>query len=413
MLANFWAEALAFAPKCLQHSCETVCCNIRNHKQGRKHMSNSAWPEFKTESTHQIHEDVRHYYGRVLTDKNDLKTSACCIAESVPQWQKAYLSKVHPEILAKFYGCGSPLPSDITGLTVLDLGCGTGRDVYLLSQLVGETGQVIGVDMTEEQLSVARKHEDWHRQQFGYARSNVSFRAGYIEDLRTADIQTGSIDLIISNCVVNLSPRKDLVFAEMRRVLKKGGELYFSDVYADRRIPAKLKNDQVLYGECLSGALYLGDFRRLMLQAGFADPRVISSAELELTDPTVTDRVGQIGFFSNTVRAFALDLEDACENFGQVALYNGSSEQGPHQFQLDDHHIFPTGAHVPVCGNTADMLSLTRFRKFFTIYGNKENHLGLFNCAPQAVLNVNSKPSARSETRPGAKSAAKTKSGCC
>lgn len=330
----------------------------------------------------ETHESVRTYYGQVLKAKEDLKTSACCLAEAVPDWQKPLLKKIHPDVLSRFYGCGSPLPSDLTGLTVLDLGCGTGRDVYLLSQLVGEKGHVIGVDMTEEQLDLARETISWHMQSFGYKQPNVSFRKGYIEDLRGCDIPDQSVDLIVSNCVINLSPWKDLVFAEMRRVLKPGGEVYFSDVFADRRISAELRADPVLYGECLSGALYLEDFRRLMAEAGFADARLMSSSVLEVNDPAIKEKVGDIVFYSNTVRAFALDLEDRCEDFGQAVVYKGTSSQGRHHFVLDDHHLFPKGAHVPVCGNTADMIARSRFAAHFEVLGNKETHFGLFDCGP-------------------------------
>lgn len=151
---------------------------------------------------------------------------------------------------------------------MLDLGCGLGRDCYLLSRLVGKTGRVIGVDMTEEQLSVARNHLDWHTERYSYNRANVEFLHGHIEDLSTVGIVDNSIDVVVSNCVINLSANKHKVLSEIFRVLKPGGELYFSDVYADRRIPEALKLDPVLLGECLGGALYWEDFRRIMQEIG-------------------------------------------------------------------------------------------------------------------------------------------------
>ncbi len=329
-----------------------------------------------------VYAGVKDYYGNVLKAKEDLKTSACCLAEAVPDWQKPLLAKIHSEVLSRFYGCGSPLPSDLQGLTVLDLGCGTGRDAYLLSQLVGESGKVIGVDMTEEQLKLARDTMEHHREAFGYQKSNVDFRQGFIEDLRAANIADSSVDLIVSNCVVNLSPRKDLVFSEMKRVLKPGGEVYFSDVFADRRISEELQKDPVLYGECLSGALYLEDFRRLMAQSGFNDVRVVSSSVLDVHDKEIAAKLGDIRFFSNTVRAFAVELEDQCEDFGQALRYKGTSEGNPHNFVLDNHHTFPTGAVVPVCGNTADMIQESRLGKHFEVFGDKKRHFGLFDCGP-------------------------------
>ena len=150
------------------------------------------------------------------------------------------------------------------------MGCGSGRDCYLASSFVGDSGKVIGVDMTDEQLEVARKYVDYHTEKFKLSQPNVEFKKGIIENLKdSAGIEDNSIDVVISNCVVNLSADKEAVFKEVWRILKPGGELYFSDVFSDRRIPQNLKDDKVLWGECLSGALYIEDFRRLMDKVGF------------------------------------------------------------------------------------------------------------------------------------------------
>ena len=111
--------------------------------------------------------------------------------------------------------------------------------------------------MTDAQLDVARKYQDEQARRFGFDASNVDFRAGFIEDLAELGIEDNSVDLVVSNCVINLTPFKDQVFSEIYRVLKPGGELYFSDVFCDRRIPDELRDDPVLRGECLGGALYI------------------------------------------------------------------------------------------------------------------------------------------------------------
>ncbi|RMH54395.1 MAG: methyltransferase domain-containing protein [Bacteroidetes bacterium] len=329
---------------------------------------------------------VRAYYGQVLQSTRDLKTSACCPAEALPPYLKAALRNIEADILDRFYGCGAPIPPALEGATVLDLGCGSGRDVYLASQLVGPEGFVIGVDMTEEQLAVARRHMATHMDRFGYSRPNVSFRHGFVEDLRTAGIEDASVDVVISNCVLNLSPDKPAAFAEIFRVLKPGGEVYISDVFADRRIPAALAADPVLYGECLAGALYVEDFRRLLLHLGVPDYRVVSSTSIAIDDPEIERRIGAIRFFSRTIRAFKLPglLEDRCEDYGQVARYLGTMTEARHRFVLDDHHIFETGRPVLVCGNTAAMLSQTRYRTHFQVVGDRSVHYGLFDCTPVA-----------------------------
>jgi arsenite methyltransferase len=337
----------------------------------------------KDTSTHQ---DVKDYYGKILETSKDLQTNACCCStECLTTDVKEALSQIDEEILDKFYGCGSPLPPVLKGCTVLDLGCGTGRDVYVASKLVGADGRVIGVDMTDEQLSVARKHIDDQTKKFGYASPNVEFKQGYIEDLQDLGIEDNSVDVVISNCVINLSPAKNKVFSEIFRVLKPGGELYFSDVFSDRRIPEALRRDPVLYGECLSGALYVEDFRRMLQQIGCSDMRVVSSSQLTIENPEIQKKLGEINFYSNTVRAFKIkSLEDRCEDYGQVATYLGTIPDHESGFMLDDHHYFEANRPMLVCGNTSSMLSETRYAKHFLVSGDRSRHFGLFPCGPEA-----------------------------
>ena len=336
-----------------------------------------------------IHDKVRDYYGKILKSQKDLKTSACCSTEAMPLHVRKIAADIHPEVLDRFYGCGSPIPAALDGATVLDLGCGTGRDVFILSKLVGPNGRVIGVDMTEEQLEVARRHRNYHADKFGYATSNVEFRHGYIENLQSLGLADNSIDVVVSNCVVNLSPDKPSVLREIFRVLKPGGERYFSDVFADRRLPESMRNDAVLVGECLGGALYVEDFRRLLLGLGCPDYRVVADAPVTLIDPDVAVRASNVQFRSLTIRAFKLDLEDRCEDFGQFATYRGTLAESPHRFILDDHHTFETGRAMAICGNTAAMLGKTRFAAHFEIHGDTSQHFGLFPCAPQATQGAN------------------------
>lgn len=325
-----------------------------------------------------MHEIVQDYYGRQLRHSDDLKTSACCDSSQIPEWFKPLLARIHPEVLSRYYGCGLICPPLLEGCRVLDLGCGSGRDVYALAQIVGRSGEVVGVDMTEEQLAVAERHREFHHEAFGYA--NVRFLQGYIERLDELDLKPGSFDVIVSNCVVNLSPDKDAVLRGVHRLLKDGGEFYFSDVYADRRVPESVRNDPVLYSECLGGAPYWNDFLRLARRNGFADPRLVSDRPLAITDPALAARAGAIRFFSATYRLFKLDaLESACEDYGQAVVYRGSVPEHAHRFVLDKHHDMETGRVFPVCGNTWRMLHDTRFHAHFTYIGDFSRHYGLFD----------------------------------
>lgn len=324
-----------------------------------------------------MHELVQDYYGRQLQDSADLKTSACCDASQMPEWLKPLLARIHPEVLSRYYGCGLVCPPLLEGCRVLDLGCGTGRDVYALAQLVGASGEVIGVDMTAEQLEVAERHRAYHSDAFGF--DNVRFLHGYIECLDELDLEAESFDVIVSNCVINLSPYKDAVLRGLQRLLKPGGEFYFSDVYADRRVPEAVSNDPVLYGECLGGALYWNDFLGLANRHGFTDPRLTEDRSLDITDPQLASRIGNLNFYSATYRLFKLDeLETACEDYGQAVIYRGTIPEHPHRFVLDKHHDIETGRVFPVCGNTWSMLHDTRFRNHFDFIGDFSQHFGLF-----------------------------------
>jgi len=336
--------------------------------------------ENTTESTLQRH--VEDYYGTTLQHSSDLQTNACCVGDAPPPWLQERLTHIHPDVLDKFYGCGFPIPEALSGCHVLDLGCGTGRDVYLVSQAVGPDGHVHGVDMTEPQLAVAKNTRDWHMERFGFDTPNVSFHKGKIEDLSTTGLKDETLDVVISNCVVNLSARKDQVLSEVYRLLRTGGEFYFSDVFADRRLPEDVANDPILHAECLGGAMYGHDFIDLAKRVGFLDPRIVTESEITIENPKLQAKVGTARFYSVTLRLFKLPkLETRCEDYGQLAVYKGTiPEVGP-LFTLDDHHLFEQNRPERICGNTAQMLASTRYGKHFDVHGTEETHYGEFVCS--------------------------------
>jgi len=323
--------------------------------------------------------EVQEYYGKTLESTSDLKTNACCTLETPPKHILEALKLVHDEVQSKYYGCGLTIPSELKGLKILDLGSGSGRDCYIAAKLVGKNGSVVGVDMTDEQLAVANKYIDHQAAVFGYKTSNVKFYKGNIEKLDELDLEEGSFDLIISNCVINLATDKLKVLSDAHRLLKSGGEMYFSDVYSDRRISEELQADAVLWGECLSGALYWNDFLKTARKAGFTDPRTVENKPVTVENKELEDKLGDIKFFSVTYRLFKIDgIEEDCEDYGQAVAYNGTIEHHSNSFDLDDHHNFPKGKVMPVCGNTYKMLKDTRFEKHFSFYGDFSTHYGIF-----------------------------------
>ncbi len=326
-----------------------------------------------------VHEEVKDYYGKQLQNSDDLQTNACCTLTKPPKHILEALRLVADEVQAKYYGCGLTIPSAVEGLRILDLGSGSGRDCFIASKLVGEKGSVVGIDMTDEQLKVANDHIEYHREKFGYKKSNVQFLKGNIESLDELNLEKGSFDIIISNCVINLATNKQKVLNDAYELLKPGGEMFFSDVYSDRRIPQSLQEDRVLWGECLSGALYWNDFLNIAKKAGFDDPRGYSDRPITIENEEVETAVGDIKFYSVTYRLLKLDgLESDCEDYGQAVAYKGGIREEEQAFTLDDHHYFPKGKVITVCGNSYRMLHDTRFKKYFEFFGTWDTHYGIF-----------------------------------
>ncbi len=324
-----------------------------------------------------IQDNVKEYYGGTLQSSGDLKTDACCTLEDTPPWLAPVLANVHPEVSARYYGCGLLAPMALSGARILDLGSGSGRDAYALAQLAGPNGAVVGVDMTPEQLAIARDTLDWHADRFGYA--NVEFLEGDIEKLDALDLAPSSFDVIVSNCVINLVADKEAVFRAAWRLLKPGGEFYFADVYADRRLPPSLRNDPAAHGECLAGALYWNDFLTIAGRAGFADPRLVTDRPLTINSPALRDKLAPAAFHSATYRLFRIEgLEGSCEDYGQAVIYRGGIENSESVFALDAQHHIERGRVFPVCGNTFRMLQESRFAESFDFIGDETTHYGIF-----------------------------------
>jgi SAM-dependent methyltransferase len=346
---------------------------IEGRAKVRHHSTNAA----RKDEDVNIQQTVKDYYGKVLTSSADLKTDACCTIETTPGHLKALLSNIHPQVRARYYGCGLIAPLALEGARILDLGSGSGQDAYALAQLAGPAGEIIGVDMTPEQLAVAREHQNWHAEKFGY--DNVRFIEGDIERVDALDLDAGSFDVIISNCVINLVADKAAVFRAAHKLLKPGGEFYFSDVYADRRLADDLRNDPTAQGECLAGALYWNDFLNLAKCAGFADPRLVTDRPLTINNRDLKEKLDPAQFHSATYRLFRIDgLEPACEDYGQAVVYRGGVAHSEKSFALDNHHFIEKGRIFPVCGNTFRMLNESRFAPHFDFIGDWSTHYGIF-----------------------------------
>ena len=235
----------------------------------------------------EIKNKIKEGYGRVALENRSCcgTGSSCCGSSASIQsigemigYSKEEMNQV-PEGANLGLGCGNPvaLASLREGQTVLDLGSGAGFDCFLAAKAVGEKGRVIGVDMTPEMIKKA-----WENAKKGGYR-NVEFRLGDIEYLPVID---NSVDVILSNCVVNLSPEKPKVFAEAFRVLKPGGKFTLSDVVLLRPLPPVLANSAAAYLGCVAGASLKGDYLEMLSAAGFKDVRVVGESQFNVGDMT-------------------------------------------------------------------------------------------------------------------------------
>jgi radical SAM protein with 4Fe4S-binding SPASM domain len=269
---------------------------------------------------------VRQFYGSAAETPSD---DLCCPVQPDP----SDLAHIPPGVVERFYGCGSPVGSAgiRPGETTLDLGSGAGIDVFIAAKKVGPTGKAVGVDMTPQMLAVAREARPEVAANLGF--DVVEFREGFLEAIPAAD---RSVDLVTSNCVINLSPDKKRVFAEMWRVLRDHGRIVVADIVADRQVPPHQRKDPRLWGECISGALTEEEFLAYLERAGF---------------------------YGLQVRGFKYEKKTGCVYIGQTATY-----QGPFTGVGDEEgHWFPRDVAVEICTDTASRLSRPPYSDCFVL----------------------------------------------
>jgi arsenite methyltransferase len=261
----------------------------------------------------EIRKAVRDGYGQIAKNSGNccLPRASCCggvsSVEKISQgigYSPEEMQAV-PEGANLGLGCGNPvaLASIKEGETVLDLGSGAGFDAFLAARAVGKSGRVIGVDMTPEMLDKARGNA----RKGGYG--NVEFRLGEIENLPAAD---RTVDIIISNCVINLSPDKERVFREAFRVLKPGGRLMVSDIVLLNRLSAALKESIEAYVGCVAGAVMKEDYLRAIREAGFVDIKIVGETTFPISDlldhPAVQERFGQADHLEEQVEEISSSI---------------------------------------------------------------------------------------------------------
>jgi SAM-dependent methyltransferase len=234
-----------------------------------------------TETKERIHDIVREKYAEIARSRRPGGPSSCCGTHQEPSAEFSMIGDAYDGVSGYMaeadLGLGCGLPVEHAGLTpgdtVLDLGAGAGLDAFVARREVGAAGRVIGVDMTPEMVSKARGNAS----QAGF--DNVEFRLGEIEHL---PVRSESVDVVISNCVLNLVPDKPRAFAEIHRVLKPGGHFCISDIVASRQLPDWVRGIADAYAGCVSGAIPREDYLRLIAETGFEEVAVVSERRIDV-----------------------------------------------------------------------------------------------------------------------------------
>ncbi len=328
-----------------------------------------------------VEESVRKRYSEGARERQE---ALCCPVD----YDRELLKLLPQEIIDKDYGCGDPSRYVRKGDTVLDLGSGGGKICYMAAQLVGPDGLVIGVDVNDDMLALARKYQSEMAEKLGGDR--VRFHKGYIQDLaldvaamerylaeqpvtdaaslaalkswqarqrKTRPlIADASVDLVISNCVLNLvgDDEKAQLVREIFRVLKPGGRVAISDIVADEPVPQHLKDDPALWSGCISGAFEEREFVRAFVQAGF------SAVCLDKWETEPWQVIEGIEFRAVTLLAFK-GYGRECLDRGHAVIY-----RGPYvEVRDEEGHIFPRGERIAVCERTFRTLTEGPYRKHF------------------------------------------------
>ncbi len=312
------------------------------------------------------------------------EAALCCPVDYDPR----YLEIIPAEVIERDYGCGDPSKHLAPGEVVLDLGSGTGKICFIASQVVGATGRVIGVDVNDDMLAVARGARAEVAAAVGF--DNVSFVKGRIQDLRfdrdgadewlgahpvrsEADLRAfeayaaaarrdrpliadDSVDVVVSNCVLNLVAEADKrqLFAEIHRVLKRGGRAVISDIVSDERVPEDMQKDPELWSGCISGAFQEADFLTAFEEAGFYGIEILERGD----EPWQT--VEGIEFRSVTVVAYK-GKEGASYDYNEAVVYLGPFSEA----RDDDGQVYPRGQRVAVCRKTFKILTRAPYAAHF------------------------------------------------
>ena len=318
--------------------------------------------ELKILAKDTVRKSVNEFYATAAIQP---RKELCCPSSYNP----SDVSHIPQNILDISYGCGSPvtLASIAPGESVLDLGSGGGVDCFIAAKMVGERGRVIGVDMTYEMLNNANASREIVAKNLGF--DNVRFLKGFLEEIPLTD---ECVDLVTSNCVINLSAQKEKIFQEIFRVLRTGGRFVISDIVSEKEVPLHMQQNKKLWSECISGAITEAEFFNVTRNTGFYG--------LEIVNRYLYKESEGFKFYSITAMGYKYKKSKECMYTGQYAIYKGPLSS----VSDDDGHTYPAGISVEVCADTAWKLSNPPYKGMFIISDiqNKDKDVKI-SCGPK------------------------------
>lgn len=293
--------------------------------------------------------DVREVVREFYTDAAETPKEALCCPTA---YAKEDIAHIPEEVLKRAYGCGSPVASASLeeGEVVLDLGSGSGIDCFIAAKKVGKSGRVIGVDMTDKMIELAQGYLEKVAENLGYR--NVEFRKGFLEEIPLED---ESVDVVISNCVINLSSDKERVLKEVYRVLKHRGRFCIADIVSEKDVPQSVRDNPTLWGECIGGAIKEEDFIDIARRVG--------AYGLNIKSRLFYREVEGVRFNSVVITGYKFIKGKECVYKGHYAIYNGPFRS----VHDDDGHEYPAGVPVEICTDTLEKLTSPPYEGLFTI----------------------------------------------
>ncbi|KAK6183030.1 hypothetical protein SNE40_010584 [Patella caerulea] len=309
---------------------------------------------------HELTTAVKNFY-------NDLAINTNLVSvvnkNQLSQKYNELISQLHPEIMKRYYGSGFFIPEKLGGLKVLDMGCGSGSLVYILSKLVGKDGFVNGVDITPNLILEPKKHSNYHKELWGYTEANFEFKVCNIEQFDDLGFKEQEFDVIVCNGVICVCPDQEIVFKNANRLLKDGGEFCLSDVYADRPRPAEAMADSKLFSLGTTGSMLIEELNRLCELGGFSKPYLKGAAPVEFKNMEIHESVNKVQLACAEWRLFK--MPPGARRSAAEVTYNGNIFGFEDTFNWDVTTEFKTGQPVTVDVELASILYTTRFRDSF------------------------------------------------